>query len=183
MAHVADGPCVPLKPADLNEGQKHIRRLLHDTIAKVGDDIERRYTFNTAIAAVMELINHLGRFDDLSDQGRAVRDESWKAIVRLLAPITPHVCEELWSALGAHDSLIDAAWPQVDESARQRSVVQIAVQVNGKVRARLELPAGSDEAAVREAALEEPNVQRHIGEGAIRKVILVPDRLLNIVVG
>jgi leucyl-tRNA synthetase len=181
-AHSELGPAATPQIDRLDDGQREIRRLVHDTIAKVSDDIGRRYTFNTAIAAVMELTNHLSRFEDDSDQGRAVRDEGWKAIVRIMAPVTPHVCEELWQVLGGSEPLTDVAWPEIDESARERSSVPVVIQVNGKVRARLELPAGSDEAAVREAALSEPNVQRHVGEGTIRKVILVPDRLLNIVV-
>ena len=97
--------------------------------------------------------------------------------------MTPHICEELWTILGETEPLTSVAWPQVDESARERSRVQIVVQVNGKVRARIEMAAGSTEAEVRERALAEGNVQRHIGEKSIRKLILVPDRLLNIVVG
>ena len=182
IKHVEAGPCDRLDTGALTGQQKDIRRMLHDTIAKVGDDIARRYTFNTAIAAIMELTNHLSRFNDDSPQGGAVRDEAWKGIVRLLAPITPHICDELWHRLGEAGPLIDAAWPEVDESARQRSSVQVVVQVNGKVRARLEMPAGSDKDAVQAAALAEANVQRHLADGAIRKVIHIPDRLLNIVV-
>jgi leucyl-tRNA synthetase len=181
--HAEGGSTAPVTPDDLSEQQRHIRCLVHDTIAKVTDDIGRRYTFNTAIAAIMELTNHLNRFEDDSAQGRAVRDEGWRAIVRLLAPVTPHICEELWTILGETEPLTSVAWPQVDESARERSRVQIVVQVNGKVRARIEMAAGSTEAEVRERALAEGNVQRHIGEKSIRKLILVPDRLLNIVVG
>lgn len=182
MKHVEAGPYDRLDTGALTGQQKDIRRMLHDTIAKVGDDIARRYTFNTAIAAIMELTNHLSRFNDDSPQGGAVRNEAWKGIVRLLAPITPHICDELWHRLGEAGPLIDAAWPEVDESARQRSSVQVVVQVNGKVRARLEMPAGSDKDAVQAAALAEANVQRHLADGAIRKVIHIPDRLLNIVV-
>jgi leucyl-tRNA synthetase len=169
-AHVTDGTVdAELDPAALNAEQKAIRCKVHDTIAKVSDDVSRRHTFNTAIAAVMELSNHLNRFDDKSAQGRAVSDEAWKAIVRLMGPVTPH--------------LYTTAWPQVDESARVRTMVTLVVQVNGKLRARMEMPPGTDRDSATEAAMNEVNVQRHVQDKTIRKIIHVPDRLLNIVVG
>jgi leucyl-tRNA synthetase len=183
MDHVAAGPCEPLDREALSEAQKEIRRRLHDTIAKVGDDIERRYTFNTAIAAVMELTNHLSRFQAASAQDRAVLQEAWLAVVRLLAPITPHIAETLWEALGGEGPMDRAPWPEVDESARERTQVTLVVQVNGKLRARLETGPGAKEQQVLEQALAIENVQRHIGDKEIRKVIHIPDRLLNIVVG
>ncbi len=183
MRHTSGGACAALDPARLNAGQKEIRRLLHDTIAKVSDDISRRYTFNTAIAAVMELSNHLAKFDDDSEQGRAVMHEAWLAIVRLLNPITPHICEALWAELGETSALYQAPWPEVDESARVRQQVTVVVQVNGKVRARLELEPGIDQDAAMAVAMENENVQRHVEDKTVRKIIHVPDRLLNIVVG
>ncbi len=181
-AHQQLGPCSEPDPESMNDGQRELRRRIHDTIAKVSDDIGRRYTFNTAIAAVMELSNHLNRFDDQSAQGRAVVDEGWRSIVRLLAPVTPHICEILWERLGEREPLTAVAWPEVDESARERSTLLLVVQVNGKVRGRIELPAGADEETAFEAAESEPNVQRHLTDKTVRKVIHVPDRLLNIVV-
>jgi len=183
MEHVAAGPCAALDPDALNEAQKETRRRLHDTIAKVTDDIARRYTFNTAIAAIMELTNHLARFDGGDAQSRAVLQEAWSAVVRLLAPIAPHIGEELWQALGGAGPVYRAAWPEVDEAARERTRVTLVVQVNGKLRAKLELPPGADRDTALEQALAVENVQRHVGEKAVRKVIHVPDRLLNIVVG
>jgi leucyl-tRNA synthetase len=183
MEHVAAGPCAALDPDALNEVQKETRRRLHDTIAKVTDDIARRYTFNTAIAAIMELTNHLARFDGGDAQSRAVLQEAWSAVVRLLAPIAPHIGEELWQALGGEGPVYRAAWPEVDEAARERTRVTLVVQVNGKLRAKLELPPGADRDTALEQALAVENVQRHVGEKAVRKVIHVPDRLLNIVVG
>ena len=162
---------------------KEIRRLLHDTIAKVSDDVSRRYTFNTAIAAVMELSNHLARFEIKSEQSRAVLQEAWLAIVRLLGPITPHICEVLWEALGGSGPLYRAPWPQADESARQRTQVTLVVQINGKLRARMELEPGVDKEAVFEQAVAIENVSRHMEGKQVRKVIHIPDRLLNIVVG
>jgi leucyl-tRNA synthetase len=183
MNHVEAGACEELDPVNLDSGQKEIRRLLHDTIAKVSDDISRRYTFNTAIAAVMELTNHLARFDARSAQSRAVVQEAWMNIVRLMAPITPHICEDLWSALGGKGQLCEAAWPVVDEAARERTRVTLVVQINGKLRARLELEPGATQEQAMEQALAIDNVHRHMDGKAVRKVIHIPDRLLNIVVG
>jgi leucyl-tRNA synthetase len=180
-AHIAAGPVEALDPGALTAGQKTIRRHVHDTIAKVSDDVGRRQTFNTAIAAVMELSNHLGRFEDQSPQGRAVRDEAWKAVVRLMTPITPHICETLWEMLGGQGSVVKTPWPEADESARVRDQITLVVQVNGKLRARIELAPGSDEDQAMAVAMAEPNVTRHTEGKDIRKVIYIPDRLLNIV--
>ncbi len=181
--HIAAGPAEDLNIGELNAEQKTIRRYVHDTIAKVSDDIGRRQTFNTAIAAVMELSNHLGRFEDRSPQGRAVLDEAWKAVVRLMAPITPHICETLWEMLGEKDSVISTPWPEVDERARVRDQITLVVQINGKLRARIELTPGSDEETAMASAMAEQNVTRYIEGKDVRKVIYIPDRLLNIVVG
>ena len=180
--HIAGGPAEALNVSELNAEQKTIRRYVHDTVAKVSDDIGRRQTFNTAIAAVMELSNHLGRFEDRSPQGRAVMDEAWKAAVRLMAPITPHICETLWEMLGEKDSVVNTPWPEVDETARVRDQITLVVQINGKLRARIELAPGSDEETAMAAAMAEQNVTRHTEGKVIRKVIYIPDRLLNIVV-
>ena len=183
MDHVEAGPCVALDTDALNDEQKEMRRRLHDTIAKVSDDIARRYTFNTAIAAIMELSNHLGRFNADDEQSLAVVQEAWSAIVRLLAPITPHIAEDLWKALGGIGPAYCAPWPEVDEAAREKTRVTLVVQINGKLRARLELEPGASKDIALEQALAIENVQRHIGDKEVRKVIHVPDRLLNIVVG
>ena len=153
MSHVAEGDCATLDPASLNAEQREMRRLTHDTIVKVSDDISRRYTFNTAIAAVMELTNHLARFAGGDAQSRAVIREAWLAIVRLLGPITPHICEELWTTLGGEGRLYRAPWPQADEAARERQQVTLVIQVNGKLRARLELAPGTGQEQALEQAL------------------------------
>ncbi len=180
-AHVADGPVQAMDTSTLSDAQKALRCKTHETITKVSDDISRRMTFNTAIAAVMELMNSVGRFVDVSPQGRAVMQEALETSVLLLAPITPHVCHELWNELGHAGAVLDADWPVADESAMVKASQQIVVQVNGKVRAKLELPVDIDKEAMEQAALEDENVQRFIAESTIRKVIVVPGKLVNIV--
>ncbi len=160
-----------------------LRRKLHETIAKVGDDVGRRYTFNTAIAAIMELANALGRVDDAPAADlQAVRQEALEAIVRMLAPITPHVGDVLWRTLGRDGLLLDAAWPAADEAALVRDTLTLVVQVNGKVRARIDVPADADRDTVAETALAEPNVVRHIEGKDLKKTIVVPGKLVNLVV-
>jgi len=165
----------------LEPKQQALRREVHKTIAKVSDDIGRRNTFNTAIAAVMELSNHLNRFEDYSEQGRAVLREGWQAVVQLLAPVTPHICEHLWSELGHAEGLHASSWPLVDESALVQERVMIVVQVNGKVRGRIEVPADASEDQVQDIAVSTENVNRFLEGTTIRKVIYIPGKLLNIV--
>ncbi|MEQ8798474.1 MAG: leucine--tRNA ligase [Salinisphaeraceae bacterium] len=180
--HAATGPAPLADPDALDGGQMTMRRKLHETIAKVGDDIGRRYTFNTAIAAVMELCNALARFDDDSPGGRAVRQEALDAVVRMLTPIVPHVAEVLWQGLGHSDDLLDAEWPIHDPAALARDEVELVVQINGKVRGRIRVAADLDDDAIEAAAREEPNVARHLADQAVRKRIVVPGKLLNLVV-
>ncbi|HKJ16376.1 MAG TPA: leucine--tRNA ligase [Xanthomonadales bacterium] len=181
--HVSSVENTDLDVESLNDSQREMRRLLHDAIAKVSDDIERRFMFNTAVAAIMELSNHLAKFSDESPQGQAVRHEAWLAVVRMIWPMTPHISESLWAALGRSNEVFEAGWPAVDESARVRQQVTLVIQINGKLRARLEIEPGAsrDEAVDQALALE--NVQRHVEGKEVRKVIHVPDRLVNIVVG
>ncbi len=179
--HLAHGPAVQLDSAQLNEDQKALRRKTHETIAKVSDDVSRRLTFNTAIAAVMELVNAASKFVDASEQGRAVMQETLEAIALMLAPITPHIAHELWEALGKDGAIIDAQWPQVDETALTKSSQTIVAQVNGKVRAKLEVPADIDKETMEKLALSDENVIRFIEDKTVRKVIVVPGKLVNIV--
>ncbi|UYG06220.1 leucine--tRNA ligase [Halomonas sp. M4R1S46] len=181
--HVEAGTPGELDREALTEPQRELRRKTHETIKKASDDIGRRTTFNTAIAAVMELTNALGRFDDASPQGLAVAREAVEACVLLLAPITPHACHALWAELGHAEPAIDAAWPTLDESALTRDTIELVVQVNGKLRARLEVPADADKAAIETQAMAAENVQRHVEGKTLRKVIVVPGKLVNIVVG
>ncbi len=182
-SHVERGPTVGLEIATLTDSQREMRRLLHDAIAKISDDVSRRYTFNTAIAAIMEFCNHLARFDDQSEQGRAVQQEASLAVVRMLNPIIPHVCEVLWKALGENTPLYSAAWPEADETARKKLQLELVIQVNGKVRGRLEASPGTTKETALEQAMQIENVKRYLDGLSVRKVILIPDRLLNIVVG
>ena len=182
--HLAGGPAPALDPAALSDEQRALRRKVHETIAKASDDIGKRFTFNTAIAAVMELSNALGKAqEDASDAGRAVMQEGLETAVLLLAPITPHLCHHLWHALGHETPVVDAAWPQADPQALERDEVELVVQVNGKLRGRVTLPADAGEDQAREAALAEPNVQRFVEGQAIKKVVFVPGKLVNVVVG
>ena len=180
--HVEAGSTVALDVNALNDQQKSIRLVTHETIAKVGDDIGRRYTFNTAIASVMELINALIKFKDDSEQGRAVMQESLQAIVLLLSPIVPHITHEIWHVLGKDSSLLDQAWPKVDESALVKDSLQIIVQVNGKLRSRIEVAASASKDEIEAAAITDENVMKFTDGKQVVKVIVVPGKLVNIVV-
>ncbi len=182
-AHVQAGAVSTLDTASLTRVQKDLRAKIHETLSKAGDDIGRRMTFNTAIAAVMELLNAVSRFDDASDQGRAVVQEALDTAVLLLAPITPHVCDQLWTALGHDGAVIDATWPQVDESALVSDTIALVVQVNGKLRGRIEVDAGADKDAILSQARSDENVSRHLEGKTLRKEIYVPGKLVNLVVG
>ena len=180
--HVDAGAVPALDRTSLSPTQRVIRRKLHDTLAKVGDDVGRRNSFNTAIAAVMELVNALQKFDDPSGQGRAVMREALDALVAVLSPIVPHICHALWQMLAHEEPVIDARWPRPDEAARVADTVTVVVQVNGKLRGRLELPAGTCKAVAQAAALADPSVAKFVGGKNVRKVIHVADKLLNLVV-
>jgi leucyl-tRNA synthetase len=180
--HVSAGPAPPLAMAPLDGPQRELRRAAHSSLAKATDDIGRRRNFNTAIAAVMELLNAIQRFADTSPQGRAVRQEALSLAVRMLAPITPHVCHALWQALGFESPLIDERWPQPDPAALARDMHALVVQVNGRLRAHISVPADADEAAVRTAALADEHVRRFVAGKPVRRVIVVPGRLVNVVV-
>ena len=180
--HLAAGTPATLDLANLSGPQRELRRKTHETIRKASDDIGRRTTFNTAIAAVMELSNTLSRFDDTSPQGLAVAREAVEACVLLLAPITPHVCHRLWRELGHAEPAIDAPWPQVDTAALERDTIELSVQVNGKLRARIEVAADASKETIEATACSAENVRRHTEGKTLRKVIVVPGKLVNIVV-
>jgi leucyl-tRNA synthetase len=179
--HVAAGTTLALDRESLNSEQRTLRRHTHQALAKVTDDIGRRRTFNTAIAAVMELLNSLSKFKAQSAQDRSVMQEGLEIAVLALSPIVPHVTHALWHALGHARALIDEPWPSIDTAALAQSTLEIVVQVNGKLRSRVSVATDADEATVRAAALADPNVQKFIGAGGVRKVIVVPGKLVNVV--
>lgn len=179
--HAVAGPAPALDAASLNDDQKNLRRKTHETIAKVSDDISRRLTFNTAIAAVMELLNEVGKLQGDEPQTRAVRQEALDTAVLVLSPIVPHICHTLWQALGHQEPVVDAPWPKADEAAMVRSQIQVVLQVNGKVRAKEDVPADISKADLEKLALENENVMRFTEGATVRKVIVVPGKLVNVV--
>jgi leucyl-tRNA synthetase len=181
QTHIAEDSNVQLDAANHSQAQRDLRRKTHETIAKVNDDYGRRNTFNTAIAAVMELLNEVGKLSGTEPQTLAVRHEALNSAVLLLSPIAPHICHSLWNLLGHSDSVANARWPSVDESALVRSSIEMVVQVNGKVRGKIQLAADASKQTAEAMALEDSNVQRFIDGVTIRKIIVVPGRLVNIV--
>ncbi len=181
--HSEKGATAALDIAALTAEQKDLRRDLHKTIAKVTDDIGRRQTFNTAIAAIMELMNKMGRAPQDSEQDRALLQEALLAVVRMLYPFTPHVCFSLWQTLGGEGDVDTAPWPVADEKAMVEDSKLVVVQVNGKVRAKITVAADATEEQVRELAAQEYLVAKYLDGVTVRKVIYVPGKLLNLVVG
>ena len=172
----------------LTDDQKRLRRQVHESIVKVSDDLGRRFTFNTAIAAAMELINALYRFDDQSEQGRALMQEALEAVVLMLSPIVPHICHEMWQSLaalraGETHAVVDMPWPQVDESALVKDELELVIQVNGKLRGKLSVPADMDKAQIEKLAVAHEGVLRQLEGKSIKRVIVVPGKLVNVVVG
>jgi len=177
----AGGKPAQLNPESFTASHKDLRRKTHETINKVNDDYGRRNTFNTAIAAVMELLNEVAKHSDNDAQSVAVRHEALSSAVLLLAPIAPHICHSLWPALGNSEAVADAAWPKLDESALVRSSIDLVIQVNGKVRGKIEVAANASKENIEQLALADTNVQRFTDGVTVRKVIVVPGRLVNIV--
>jgi leucyl-tRNA synthetase len=179
---VAAGPAAVLRPGGLTDGQQQLRRTVHATLARVGDDMGRRHTFNNVVAANMELLNELNRFTDDSEQGRAVVQEALELVVLMLSPVVPHISHALWHALGHAEAVVDCAWPVVDADALVQDTVTLIVQVNGKLRGKVCVAADAQRDAIEAAVLSEENVCRHIGEQPVKKVIVVPGKLVNVVV-
>ncbi len=172
----------PFAGGSLEEGARALRRKVHETVKKVTENIEDRFHFNTAIAATMELVNELAAFEPRTDEDRTVFREAVDALVKLLGPMVPHVAEELWEALGNRVPLSATPWPAWDESALVRDSILVVVQVNGKVRGRVEVPADADEERVRTVAIADENVARHLEGLTVTKAVYVPGRLLSLVV-
>lgn len=178
---VEGGDVAALNVDALDDKQKATRRKTHETIQKVSDDISRRNAFNTAIAAIMELTNTLQKLDKTNDQSRALLKEALIAMTKMLAPIAPHMSHVLWQELGNDDLVLDAPWPVVDESALVRDSITVVVQVNGKVRSKLEVPANIQKDDALAAAKADVNVQKFLDGLTVRKEIYVPGKLVNIV--
>ncbi len=175
---VADAPDVRV----LSDDGRGLYRKLHETLARAGEDIGRRHTFNTAIAAVMELMNGLSRHEEDGENARALRQVVCEAIVLLLAPIVPHVAHVLWHRLGHAGPVVDARWPEADPAALVRDQLDLAVQVNGKLRGQIRVSADAAREIIEQAALGDPVVLRHLEGRPVKKVIVVPGRLVNLVV-
>ena len=180
--HAAEGAVDALDVDSLTDAQRALRRKTHHTIAKVSDDVGRRYTFNTAVAASMELLNAVTRHEGDAPADRSVQREALDAVVLVLSPIVPHICHELWTVLGHETAPVDEQWPEFDASALAQERIEIVVQVNGKLRARVSVDANADKDAVASVALQDANVQRFVANKEVRKTIVVPGRLVNIVV-
>lgn len=179
--HLAQGEVAPLDKGKLSSEQRDLRRKIHETLKKVDDDYGRRYTFNTAIAAVMELQNAISKLDDSDDQSRAVTREALSLSTIMLAPIAPHICHKVWQEFGHEEAVIDAQWPSVDKEALTRSSIEMVVQVNGKLRGKIEVAVDADKDSVEATALGNENVQKFLEGKTVRKVIVVPSKLVNIV--
>ena len=179
--HLEANVNTPLDTASLSQQQRDLRRKTHETIDKVNDDFGRRNTFNTAIAAVMELLNEVAKHSSTESQSVAVRHEALTSAILLLSPIAPHICHALWQALGYSESVAETSWPSVDEQALVRSTITLVLQVNGKVRGKIEVAADISKQDIEKIALADENVQRFIEGNTIRKIIVVPGRLINIV--
>jgi leucyl-tRNA synthetase len=180
--HVAGGMPPALDVAALTADGKALRRQLHEVMQKVGDDYGRRYTFNTAIAAVMELLNALQKFNEAGNIARALRQEAFESVALLLNPITPHTSHALWQLLGhAETTLEDVPFPKADPAALVRDSVTLAVQVNGKLRATLEVAVDAAREDIERLAQAEPQVAKFLDGQAVKKVIVVPGKIVNIV--
>lgn len=167
---------------NLTKADKDMRAKTNNTLKKVTEDLNDRFGFNTAIAALMELINDLYKYKELDDRNDAVIKEAIEAVVVILAPFAPHLGEELWLMIGKEASVFDIAWPEYDKSAIQLDEVEIIVQVNGKVRNKINAPVGIDQEAMKDLALNDEKIKEFIEDKDVVKVIAIPSKLVNIVV-
>ena len=181
QAHVAQGLPAKADFSALNDAQKAVRRATHSAIRQASIDVGQHHKFNTAIAQVMTLMNVLEKASQETDLDRALIQEGLEAVTLILAPITPHISHGLWQSLGHSGAAIDAGWPSVDESALVQDSLQLVIQVNGKLRGQIEMPAGASREEIEAAARSNENVLRFTEGLSIRKVIVVPGKLVNIV--
>ena len=180
--HLQHSNVPALDKSQLNKEQQNLRRKLHETIGKISDDYGRRLTFNTAIAAIMELTNDISKLPDNNPQSLAVEREALQAIVVMLSPIAPHFCHTLWQALGNKGAVIDASWPAVDKTALVRDSIELVIQVNGKVRGKIEVAADASQESILELAFADANVQKFIAGKEIKMRKVIPGKLVTIAV-
>ena len=178
----ADGAAADVVHSELNDSARELRKKAYEALARADDDFGRRVQFNTVVSGVMELCNAVSKFDCKTEHDRAVVSEALKFAVQILSPIAPHICEKLWSRLGGEGMLVGRRWPPMVEEALEVSQVELVVQVNGKVRGKISVPGDASEEVILLAAKENENVLRSINDQTIRKEILVPGRLVNLVV-
>jgi len=178
----AGGSTQAVDKSSLTEEQQTVRRQVHQTIQKVSHDIGVRTIFNTAIAANMELVNILSKFTDDSDNGKAIRQEALEAIVLMLAPIVPHICHQLWKDLGHEQAIVSESWPEVDSAALEQDSIELVIQVNGKLRSKISVSATASLDEMEAMALNDEHALRFIDGKPVRKVIVVPKKLVNIVI-
>jgi leucyl-tRNA synthetase len=170
-----------LDPAELTNDQKELRRVVHETISSANDDYGTRIHFNTVVSSVMSLMNQVVKFEDTSPQGLAVTQEAREVETLVMAPIPPHICQNLWQDLTGGD-VNEALWPAVDKSALKKTVIEMVVQINGKVRAKFETAPDSSQAEIEAEARGLENVEKFLDGKTVRKVIVVPNKLVNFVV-
>ena len=181
--HVESGIVAAFTMGDLSAELKAFRRQLHQTIEKVTDDYGRRHAFNTAIAAVMELMNAYAKIEGHDATTRAIRQEALENIILLLSPIVPHICHALWQALRPGTQLLDTRWPVANKAAMVQDEIELVLQVNGKLRGSMTVSRTLDKAAIEALAVQQESIQKYLAEGSVRKIIVVPNKLVNIVVG
>ena len=180
--HVQQGVVDSAPQGELSAELKMLRFQLHQTITKVSDDMQRRHTFNTAIAAVMELMNSLAKLKGSDQTSRQLMQEALENIMLLLSPIVPHICHVLWRELKPGTELFDQPWPQADSSALVQNEINLMVQINGKLRGQIQVTKDTDKATIEQLALNNESIQKYIGGKTVKKIIVVPGRLVNIVV-
>ena len=172
------------KNLSLTKDQSEMRRKTHQTLQKVTDDYNRRFTFNTAIAATMELLNAVAKFskNDKDTHASQIIQEALEISVKMLSPVTPHLCHALWFHLGGANAAIDTDWPIVDDSALISENITLILQVNGKLRDKIEIPFNLDEDKVKALAMANKKVRKFIDAAPVKKLIVIPNRLVNIVI-
>jgi leucyl-tRNA synthetase len=178
------GPCKVLDNSELSPKARELRRKEHSSQQRISRDVQERFQFNTAIAAVMELVNEISAArEELMDTelDRLVLSSAWSTVLISLYPMTPHICEELWQQVGYSYCLARSFWPKHDPQALIQDELQMVIQVNGKLRSKLSVPAGADQEEIKALALQDSNVQRHIQGKEIKKVVVIPEKLVNVV--